>query len=305
MKTICIFFHLSYKVFKISDSKIVKCIGNYNNKKDQFLVGNQIEDVAKFGICNNEQKIAIDNPLNSPKCSFNAEFIKIGFSGPSGFVPYYEVCFNPKTLTPIYAKHHIYGAAMSDMTQCKRQDGFGVLGLPPSISKTNINGAYAGNGYDKGHLAPYADGIFNNWRLATNLYINVAPMSSTANRGYWLQIEEAARKSAAKNKKKLTILTGVYGSLKSIGKNVQVAVSEYIWKFVKEEIQGTGIVLIAPNDPQNTNAINLCPNICSGYGWTFSAVQIICCDITILKRQVPNFTIPSSEFQNIRTILRF
>ena len=82
--------------------------------------------------------------------------------------------------------------------------------------------AYAGSGYDQGHLCPLASYRADVSAAETNAMANIVPQTPELNRGAWLKLEEQVRK-----------LSHEYGEV--------FVVSAPVWRFDEGELDGAAI----------------------------------------------------------------
>ena len=107
---------------------------------------------------------------------------------------------------------------------------------------------YAGQGYDRGHLAPAADMGWSEVSIAESFYYsNMSPQLPAFNRGVWKRLEELTRSWAVENQS-IYIVTGpvLKPGLKTIGPN-KVTVPDYYYKvildYTEPGIKGIGFLL--------------------------------------------------------------
>lgn len=88
----------------------------------------------------------------------------------------------------------------------KRTDDFRI---DPKVKSNPVSStAYAGSGYDRGHLCPAADMSLNLTAMSETFYMsNMSPMTPSFNRGIWASLEDWVR-SAALSNKGLYVATG-------------------------------------------------------------------------------------------------
>ncbi len=111
---------------------------------------------------------------------------------------------------------------------------------------------YTKSGYDRGHLAPAADMLWDEQAMLESFYMsNMSPQNPSFNRGIWKRLEAKVREWAIHNDS-IIVITGPY--LKdidtAIGKN-KVSVPKYFYKAVydisaKEGYKAAGFWL--PNE---------------------------------------------------------
>ncbi|CAO1426455.1 unnamed protein product, partial [Diamesa serratosioi] len=155
----------------------------------------------------------------------------------------------------------------------------------------NIDAMYIKSGYQRGHLMPFADGIFPAWRQETNNLINTKPQIGTLNGGAWRSLELSIRKEAIARKQTLEVYTGAFDFIRYLNEDLkQVEIHKFWYKIVKGinvfmNMNGnTGIVFVACNDERLsciTELASVCRNICTETHWLSNAVQnkITCCSL--------------------------
>ena len=111
---------------------------------------------------------------------------------------------------------------------------------------------YRGSGYDRGHLAPFADFAWNAELADATFYMsNISPQDRAFNQGIWRELEELTR-DWAKRDGRLYVVTGPVRSrppLGYIGREEQVAVPAAFFKVLLdlEEPAQKGIGFVIPN----------------------------------------------------------
>ncbi|XP_065213215.1 uncharacterized protein LOC135840542 [Planococcus citri] len=170
----------------------------------------------------------------------------------------------------------------------------------------------------RGHLTPDADEALSSWKVATYMYINVAPQWQSINAGNWLKVENKVREAASLSQDEFTIITGTYGVMKlRIGQieheiylhpDNKLRVPEQFWKVVYHEKTQTAIVVITSNNPF-TRIKLLCPDVCKDYNWSqdtfqsnkyFSRGYTYCCTYKSFQDAVPY--VPSLTVQGTYTL---
>ena len=125
---------------------------------------------------------------------------------------------------------------------------------------------YRGSGYDRGHLAPFADFAWNEgWADETFLLSNVSPQVRAFNQGIWRELEESVREWVRADRR-LYVVTGPVTDrepLATIGRRNRVAVPAAYFKVLLdlEEPDQKGIGFIIPNarstDPLTAYAVTI------------------------------------------------
>ncbi|MCH8546597.1 MAG: DNA/RNA non-specific endonuclease [Cryomorphaceae bacterium] len=110
---------------------------------------------------------------------------------------------------------------------------------------------YRGSGYDRGHLVPAGDMVFNDTAMRESFfYSNVSPQVPAFNRGIWKRLEQNVRQYAH-NLGKIYVVTGplLGDDLSTIGES-EVSVPDYFYKAIlvyNDSIQA-GIAFLMPNE---------------------------------------------------------
>ena len=99
------------------------------------------------------------------------------------------------------------------------------------ITKTADNNDYKHSGYDKGHLAPAADMVWNKKAITESFYFsNISPQLASFNRGMWKRLEKQTRDWAKKyNSIYITCGPLCKDSNKTIGKD-SIVIPTYFYK---------------------------------------------------------------------------
>lgn len=100
-------------------------------------------------------------------------------------------------------------------------------------TETANNNDYLNSNYDRGHLMPAGDCLFDSLAMRQSFYYsNVTPQTASFNRGVWLSLERLARTYTYDFDTVLVITGGILtDSLKTIGEN-EVSVPEYFYKII-------------------------------------------------------------------------
>ncbi|THH40425.1 DNA/RNA non-specific endonuclease [Neolewinella litorea] len=111
---------------------------------------------------------------------------------------------------------------------------------------------YRGSGYDRGHLAPFADFAWDEALADETFYFsNISPQDPAFNQGIWRELEELVRDWARRDGR-LYVVTGPVTSeppLAYIGRDNKVAIPRAYYKVVLDldEPQQKGIGFVIPN----------------------------------------------------------
>ncbi|WP_116125063.1 DNA/RNA non-specific endonuclease [Lewinella sp. IMCC34183] len=112
---------------------------------------------------------------------------------------------------------------------------------------------YRGSGYDRGHLAPFADFAWNDTLADATFYLsNVSPQARQFNQGVWRELEELVR-DWAKTDDRLYVVTGPVITQPPkgyIGRDNRVAIPTAYFKVLLdlEEPRQKGIAFLIPNE---------------------------------------------------------
>lgn len=119
------------------------------------------------------------------------------------------------------------------------------------VGGTANDNDYRGSGYDRGHLVPAGDMVFNDTAMRESFYYsNVSPQVPAFNRGIWKRLEDNVRKYA-QNIGMIYVVTGpvLEDSLPTIGES-NVSVPNHFYKaiLVFNDTLQEGIAFLMPNE---------------------------------------------------------
>lgn len=112
---------------------------------------------------------------------------------------------------------------------------------------------YRGSGYDRGHLAPFADFAWNAEQAKETFYLsNISPQARQFNQGVWRELEELTR-DWANRFKRLYVVTGpvmTQDPKGTIGRTNRVAIPTAYYKILLDldEPELKGIAFVIPNE---------------------------------------------------------
>ncbi len=172
----------------------------------------------------------------------------------------YTVAYDGRTKTALWVyeeltRESIKGDARRDKCKFSRDPD-----IPVSIQPTLED--YAGNGFDRGHLAPFANHKSSDKAAAETFYLsNISPQAPQLNQVYWKKLEERVRKLTGKYDR-VHVVTGPlylpqekpdgkrYVTYQVIGPN-DVAVPTHFFKVVTAEnaFSQDQWVYLVPNEP--------------------------------------------------------
>lgn len=165
----------------------------------------------------------------------------------------YTLCYSEEHEQPIWVAYVLTPEELQ-MPSVTRKDSFKA---DPAIKTGSAQLAdYKSSGYDRGHMAPFADLSWSEESASDSFYLsNMSPQNSSLNRGKWADLESTVRKFA--KKEPMCIVTGPVltdGPFETIGEN-QVSVPHYYYKvildYVGDEIKAIGFLL--PNEKCDGN----------------------------------------------------
>ncbi|MCR5760394.1 MAG: DNA/RNA non-specific endonuclease [Sphaerochaetaceae bacterium] len=108
---------------------------------------------------------------------------------------------------------------------------------------------YKGSGYDRGHMAPFADLSWSEDSAEDSFYLsNMSPQTAALNRYAWADLEATVRTFSLSGP--LCIVTGPVltdGPYETIGEN-EVAVPKYYYKVVFSPYSNQAIAFVMPNE---------------------------------------------------------
>ena len=124
----------------------------------------------------------------------------------------------------------------------------------PAISTgTATDNDYRGSGYDRGHLAPFADFAYDANRANETFYLsNISPQARQFNQGVWRELEELTR-DWANRFKRLYVVTGpvmTRDAKGTIGRSNRVAVPAAYYKVLLDldDPEQKAIGFVIPNE---------------------------------------------------------
>jgi len=158
----------------------------------------------------------------------------------------YAIHYRFDTKTAEYVVEHVTKESVSG--KAKRKDDFRP---DPAIEKAHQAqlSDYAGQPYDRGHLAPAGDNTQNEKIMSESFFLsNMVPQVPNNNRGIWKQLETFVREWVLENDMDLYVVSGTIYSNKSktIGDN-KVGVPDKLFKVIVDKKTGHAIAFIFPN----------------------------------------------------------
>ncbi len=158
--------------------------------------------------------------LEEPKHDKNKEYIK-HFA--------YSLQYNEKTEQADWVAYNLRVSEL--IRNFKRTNNFTEDSLVST--KTANNKDYKHSGYDKGHLAPAADMVWNKQAMDESFYFsNISPQLASFNRGIWKKLEKKSRNWANKYKSIYIVCGPVCkNSTKTIG-NDSIVIPTHFYKAI-------------------------------------------------------------------------
>jgi endonuclease G len=124
----------------------------------------------------------------------------------------------------------------------------------PKVSTGSATDAdYRGSGYDRGHLAPFADFAWNDEQALETFYLsNISPQARQFNQGVWRELEELTR-DWANRFQRLYVVTGPVMTEEpkgTIGRSNRVAIPAAYYKVLLDldDPEQKGIGFVIPNE---------------------------------------------------------
>ena len=124
----------------------------------------------------------------------------------------------------------------------------------PNVStRSASDNDYRGSGYDRGHLAPFADFAWNAEQAKETFYLsNISPQARQFNQGVWRELEELTR-DWANRFQRLYVVTGpvmTEDPKGTIGRETRVAIPAAYYKVLLDldDPERKGIGFVIPNE---------------------------------------------------------
>ncbi|WP_024790779.1 DNA/RNA non-specific endonuclease [Lebetimonas sp. JS085] len=158
----------------------------------------------------------------------------------------FDICYSCKWKTPILVVYKVDGNLIDAKNLSRKSLRFRPdYNLPTKCRSYSKD--YSRTGFDRGHLAPNAVFDYNRAiQKETFLMSNIAPQKPQLNRRLWAKIEKFVRIQARKYKD-IRVITGVCGSLGTLGKKRHnVNIPAYWYKIIFRP-DGKIISFLVPN----------------------------------------------------------
>jgi len=156
----------------------------------------------------------------------------------------YAIHYRYDTKTAEYVVEHITVPTITG--PAKRKDDFRPDPAVPAQHRSQL-ADYAGQPFDRGHLAPGADNTHNDQAMSESFFLtNMVPQVPNHNRGIWKQLETAVRDWVIEGKDIYVVSGTIYApGYKTIGNNV--GIPTHMWKVIVDRKSATGIAFLFPN----------------------------------------------------------
>ena len=149
---------------------------------------------------------------------------------------YFAVEYNSNRNSTILTIHKITPDQLlleGSRIKAKRLSNFRPIYINGVLSRNNYD--YQGTGYDRGHLVPAGDFVWNqNAKDQTFYHVNITHQKDFLNRGRWAGLENQIRNKVLEINEEALVITGIYFSdndIDQIGPN-QVDIGEAFYKIL-------------------------------------------------------------------------
>lgn len=145
---------------------------------------------------------------------------------------YFLVSFNPESELPNWVYYEI-DAKNLKFKNAKRKNRFKYdFRQNDRAVNSVVVDPYKGSGYDRGHMAPSGDFVFNQEANDRTFYMsNIAPQKPKLNRGSWKKLENKVRAWAC-NEKTLVVVTGPILKPEQKKQSAQLLIPESYFKVI-------------------------------------------------------------------------
>jgi endonuclease G, mitochondrial len=158
----------------------------------------------------------------------------------------YAIHYRYDTKTAEYVVEHVTIEGTTGSS--KRKDDFRPDPAIPAQHNASLKD-YAGNPYDRGHLAPAGNNTQNDQVMSESFFLsNMVPQVPNHNRGIWKQLETFVRDWVVDHGMDLYVISGTaYNKeFKTIGEG-RVGVPDQLWKVIIDRKEGKAIAFVFPN----------------------------------------------------------
>ncbi|XP_023343940.1 uncharacterized protein LOC111713331 [Eurytemora carolleeae] len=276
------------------------------------------------------------------------EIVELGYKEDFSFKPVLSFCHEVDSEQTYYTQHTLRGSTLQfnsiDQTRPAFKEGklfYKKISASATYSQRNqekvltsilgqdrsrelLNSSFLA----RGHLAPDADFLYQDWQDATYYYGNIAPQWQSINNGNWRRLENSIRTKGKKLYRDLEIFSGTLGILQvngetglqeiwlgTDGSKKYIPVPEYFFKIIVDSVESKSIGIFCTNNPFLERVLRstvLCTDICDETGWgdkfknRFEVGDglIFCCSPAEMYSLVPWVGASSLRLQNY-TVLHF
>jgi endonuclease G len=158
----------------------------------------------------------------------------------------YAIHYRYDTKTAEYVVEHV--TLEGTTGTAKRRDDFRPDPAIPAQHQSTLKD-YAGNPYDRGHLAPAGNNTQNEEVMSESFFLsNMVPQVPNHNRGIWKQLETFVRDWVVDHGMDIYVVSGTAynNGHKTIGEG-RVGVPDTLWKVIVDRKEGKAIAFIIPN----------------------------------------------------------
>lgn len=169
---------------------------------------------------------------------------------------YYTVCYRESYEEPEWSAYRLTSDQLVKNTD--RNSGFRQ---DKSIKTgTAVSTDYSNSGYDKGHLTPAGDMLFDEAAEYDTFYLsNICPQTSGLNRGLWSTLEDTVRKWCSDYQRVYVVSGPVLNKsaeeFNQIGEKNKISVPEYFYKVILVPIYKDEEDLSTPEDAISVMAV--------------------------------------------------
>uniref|UniRef100_A0A1A9W7F9 DNA/RNA non-specific endonuclease/pyrophosphatase/phosphodiesterase domain-containing protein n=1 Tax=Glossina brevipalpis TaxID=37001 RepID=A0A1A9W7F9_9MUSC len=244
------------------------------------------------------------------RCAANYSMYNVGYEIESKFYgPIYRICYGDDKPSGSYTHHIIndklsrgskfYTSLITKKFTAEELDDLYYLQSQLKVFKfLNYNGRAIVNNFNyfvEGRLTPDTEMIAFSERLCTYDYANVIPQFRTVHEGNVLLVEKRLRELAIRQNIKLEVYSGYFNTLKMNldgqekyiyldyqAENPEHPVPQYIYKFVFNKFNNSGLVFVILNDPYSTRSVKTIKEFCKNLDRNpISGLFIVCFRIAL------------------------
>jgi endonuclease G len=183
------------------------------------------------------------------------KLLLIPILGLLSFVPQSDKRIEHKAFSAVYNSNYRQSELVAYSVTAKRLEGkisrsIASFQVDPLEQTSHHTRDYLNSGFDRGHLAPAADMVFDKQAMIECFYTtNIAPQYPTFNRGVWKALEERVRKEA-KERDSLVVYVGVI--FEGSKKQGVLWVPTAFYKVIYDPKENASITFLFPHDRQSS-----------------------------------------------------